>query len=208
MPREWDGIISKQINRRLSRPVARFLADHTRISPNQVTLSSFLVAVISGLAFYFSQPLFGGVLAQLCSILDGVDGDLAVLTNKASGFGGFLDSVLDRYGDITIIAGMSYHVLTVDRQNIVGTVIGFTAMAGSVLVSYSRARAKSDLGIVFDKGFAGYAGNRDMRLFLVMFGGILNQIFITLLLLAILTNLTVLMRIYITRKIARGKTRE
>lgn len=194
MPKEWDGIVSRYVNRKLSRPIAQFLARYSRISPNHVTFSSFLVAQISGLAFCFSQPILGGVLAQFSSILDGVDGDLAYLTNKVSLFGGFLDSILDRYGDIAILAGMTYHVFIMNGH-ITSIIIGIVALAGSLMVSYSSARARSDLGIVFNKGFVGYAASRDVRLFIVMLGGILNQIFVTLLVLALLTNLTVLMRI-------------
>ncbi|HDN05899.1 MAG TPA: nucleotidyl transferase, partial [Candidatus Bathyarchaeota archaeon] len=74
MPRTWDGIVSQHINRKFSRPLARFLASHTKASPNQVTVLSFAVAVLSGLAFFSFQPILGGILAQLSSILDGVDG--------------------------------------------------------------------------------------------------------------------------------------
>jgi len=200
VPRTWDGIVSQQINRKFSRPLARFLASHTRASPNQVTVLSFAVAVLSGLAFFSFQPILGGILAQLSSILDGVDGDLAFLTNKISTFGGFLDSVLDRYGDFLILGGMLYYTFTAKEFCTLNVLVGIAAIIGSLMVSYSRTRAESDLDLTFKEGFAGYAANRDVRLFIIMLGGILNQVFITLLILAVLTNLTVLTRIYNARK--------
>ncbi|RLI16563.1 hypothetical protein DRO41_01200 [Candidatus Bathyarchaeota archaeon] len=200
MPRTWDGIVSQQINRKFSRPLARFLASHTKASPNQVTVLSFAVAVLSGLAFFSFQPILGGILAQLSSILDGVDGDLAFLTNKISTFGGFLDSVLDRYGDSLILGGMLYYTFTAKEFFTLNVLVGIAAIIGSLMVSYSRTRAESDLDLTFKEGFAGYAANRDVRLFIIMLGGILNQVFITLLILAVLTNLTVLTRIYNARK--------
>ena len=200
MPRTWDGIVSQHINRKFSRPLARFLASHTRASPNQVTVLSFAVAVLSGLAFFSFQPILGGILAQLSSILDGVDGDLAFLTNKISTFGGFLDSVLDRYGDFLILGGMLYYTFTAKEFFTLNVLVGIAAIIGSLMVSYSRTRAESDLDLTFKEGFAGYAANRDVRLFIIMLGGILNQVFITLLILAVLTNLTVLTRIYNARK--------
>lgn len=200
MPRTWDGIVSQHINRKFSRPLARFLASHTRASPNQVTVLSFAVAVLSGLAFFSFQPILGGILAQLSSILDGVDGDLAFLTNKISTFGGFLDSVLDRYGDFLILGGMLYYTFTAKEFCTLNVLVGIAAIIGSLMVSYSRTRAESDLDLTFKEGFAGYAANRDVRLFIIMLGGILNQVFITLLILAVLTNLTVLTRIYNARK--------
>ena len=200
MPRTWDGIVSQHINRKFSRPLARFLANHTKASPNQVTVLSFAVAVLSGLAFFSFQPILGGILAQLSSILDGVDGDLAFLTNKISTFGGFLDSVLDRYGDFLILGGMLYYTFTAKEFCTLNVLVGIAAIIGSLMVSYSRTRAESDLDLTFKEGFAGYAANRDVRLFIIMLGGILNQVFITLLILAVLTNLTVLTRIYNARK--------
>ena len=200
MPRTWDGIVSQHINRKFSRPLARFLASHTKASPNQVTVLSFAVAVLSGLAFSSFQPILGGILAQLSSILDGVDGDLAFLTNKISTFGGFLDSVLDRYGDFLILGGMLYYTFTAKEFCTLNVLVGIAAIIGSLMVSYSRTRAESDLDLTFKEGFAGYAANRDVRLFIIMLGGILNQVFITLLILAVLTNLTVLTRIYNARK--------
>lgn len=200
MPRTWDGIVSQHINRKFSRPLARFLASHTKASPNQVTVLSFAVAVLSGLAFFSFQPILGGILAQLSSILDGVDGDLAFLTNKISTFGGFLDSVLDRYGDFLILGGMLYYTFTAKEFCTLNVLVGIAAIIGSLMVSYSRTRAESDLDLTFKEGFAGYAANRDVRLFIIMLGGILNQVFITLLILAVLTNLTVLTRIYNARK--------
>jgi len=200
VPRTWDGIVSQQINRKFSRPLARFLASHTKASPNQVTVLSFAVAVLSGLAFFSFQPILGGILAQLSSILDGVDGDLAFLTNKISTFGGFLDSVLDRYGDFLILGGMLYYTFTAKEFFTLNVLVGIAAIIGSLMVSYSRTRAESDLDLTFKEGFAGYAANRDVRLFIIMLGGILNQVFITLLILAVLTNLTVLTRIYNARK--------
>lgn len=139
MPREWDGLVSQHINRRLSRPIARFLARYPSISPNRVSILSFLVALISGLAFYLRYPFLGGILSQLTSILDGVGGDLAEITSRASPFGGFLDAMLDRYGDAIILTGMVCS-LSGEQDSAVVIFIGLAALFGSLLVSYSRAR--------------------------------------------------------------------
>jgi len=147
--------------------------------------------------------MIGGILAQLSSILDGVDGDLAVLTGKTSVFGGFLDSLLDRYSDAIILLGMSYAVLSTHGQTTENLLIVLGALFGSLLVSYSRARAESELKIIFKRGFSGYAANRDIRLFIVMLGGVLNQILASLLVLAVLTNLVVAKRLYDIAKSVR-----
>jgi len=164
-----------------------------------MTVLSFVVGIFSGAAFFFHQSIAGGVLAQIASILDGVDGDLAVLTGRVSTFGGFLDSVLDRYGDAAIIFGLAFdaYVSNVNLDHVL--VVSVAALFGSLMTSYSRAKAES-LNVVFKTGVSGYAANRDVRLFTIMIGGILNQTYITLVILAIITNLVVVKRMFDVRK--------
>jgi len=200
MPKNLDGIVSQYINRKFSRPIAGFLAKNPSITPNHVTVLSFLTALASGLAFCLFQPILGGILAQFSSILDGVDGDLATLTGRVSVFGGFLDALLDRYGDLAILACMTYYVHVHEIWKIMGVLVGIAALAGSLLVSYSRTLAEPYLGYFFNKGFVGYAANRDVRLFLVMIGGIFTAVFPTLVILAFLTNIVVLGRILHAKK--------
>lgn len=176
--------------------MARFLAKYPYITPNHVSILSFFAALTSGLAFYLFHPFLGGILSQVASVLDGVDGDLAELTCRVSPFGGFLDAMLDRYGDAAILTGMICFLIDSGGNDIVSIVAGLAALFGSLLVSYSRARAKSDLKLTFDGGFSGYAANRDVRLFIIMIGGLLNQILVTLAIIAFLTNLNVLARLW------------
>lgn len=153
----------------------------------------------SGILFYLNHCILGGLLAQAGSVLDGVDGDLAVFKKRTSKFGGFLDSILDRYADIAIIMGMLYKFIV--EGTFIGVFFGLAALFGSLMVSYSRARVYR--GVVF-KGFSGYAANRDVRLFIIMFGGLLNQVFYALILLAFLTNLVVVKRLYDLSRLRGG----
>ncbi len=103
----YDGYISKYANRKASEPAARLLAK-TRITPNQITWAAFGIALLSFISFVFGQNIIGGLLVQLSSIVDGIDGSLARLKGMTSAFGGFLDSVLDRYADILIVLGLTW----------------------------------------------------------------------------------------------------
>jgi len=161
---------------------------------------SFAIGGLSGISFFFYQPVLGGILAQLSSIFDGVDGDLAILTNKTSSFGGFLDSVLDRYSDVVILLGMSCSIL-IPFPSLEVLLIVFAALFGSLMISYSRTLIESNLKIVFRSGFSGYAANRDVRLFIIMICGILNQVFFALLILALITNIVIIKRIYDSKKL-------
>lgn len=195
----YDGYISKYINRKASEPMARLLA-RTRLTPNQATWGAFGIALLSCISFILGQNIIGGLLAQLSSIADGIDGSLARLKGMSSTFGGFLDSVLDRYADILIVLGLTLWSLSHESYPAIWIwLAGFLAVAGTICISYTRARIASEHRHLFDKGFASLA-SRDIRLFLIMLGGITGQAFFSLIVIAVLTNLVVFYRlIYIHR---------
>ena len=188
----YDGYISKYINRKVSEPMARLLA-RTRLTPNQTSWGAFGIAVLSFVSFIFGQNIIGGLLAQLSSIVDGVDGSLARLKGMSSAFGGFLDSVLDRYADILIVLGLTLWSLSHETYPGIW-LVGFLAIAGTICVSYTRARIGPDHRHIFDNGLKSLA-SRDIRLFLIMLGGLTGQAYFCLIGLAILTNLVVFYRL-------------
>ena len=128
----YDGFVSRHLNRRVSRPIARALT-HTPLTPNQVSVISLGVALGSFLSFVFGYYIAGALLAQASSIVDGVDGDLARAKKMTSAFGGFFDAILDRYADAVILLGLTIWAADGagdDLQVYVWTV-GFLAMAAS-----------------------------------------------------------------------------
>ena len=188
----YDGYVSKYINRKLSNPLARFLA-RTRITPNQVSWSALGIALLAFISFVFSQNIIGGILAQVSSIVDGADGSLARLKGMSSTFGGFLDSILDRYADILIVLGLT--LWSVFNEAYPGIwLAGFLAIAGTFCVSYTRSRIDAEYRHLFDKGLKSLA-SRDIRLFLIMLGGVSGQGYICLITIAVLTNMVVIYRL-------------
>ncbi len=197
----YDGYISKYVNRKASEPVARLMAK-TKITPNQMTWATFGVALLSFVSFIFGQNIIGGILVQLSSIVDGIDGSLARMKGMVSPFGGFLDSVLDRYADILILLGLTLWSLSHETYPGIW-LAGFLAIAGTICVSYTRARISSEHRHLFDKGFKSLA-SRDIRLFLIMLGGITGQAYFCLIIIAALTNLVVFYRlIYVYRYLVK-----
>jgi len=200
----YDGYISKYINRKASEPMARLLAK-TRLTPNQTTWGAFGIALLSFISFILGQNIIGGLLAQLSSIADGVDGSLARLKGMSSTFGGFLDSVLDRYADILIVLGLTLWSLSHETYPGIW-LVAFLAIAGTICVSYTRARIDPEHRHMFDNGLKSLA-SRDIRLFLIMLGGITGQAYFCLIALAVLTNLVVFYRlIYIYRYLGQETT--
>ncbi len=200
----YDGFISKHINRKLSEPIARMLA-RTRLTPNQATWGAFGIAALSFASFVMGYNILGGILAQLSSIADGIDGSLARLKGMSSAFGSFLDSVLDRYADALIVLGMTLWALSHEGYPLVW-LVGFLAIVGTLSVSYTRARIDPEHRLIFDRGLPSIA-SRDIRLFLIMLGGISGQVYFCLLAIAILTNLVVFYRLGYSRRCLSSETR-
>lgn len=200
----YDGFISKHINRKLSEPIARMLA-RTRLTPNQATWGAFAIAALSFASFVMGYNILGGILAQLSSIADGIDGSLARLKGMSSAFGSFLDSVLDRYADALIVLGMTLWALSHEGYPLVW-LVGFLAIVGTLSVSYTRARVDPEHRLIFDRGLPSIA-SRDIRLFLIMLGGISGQVYFCLLAIAILTNLVVFYRLGYSRRCLSSETR-
>ena len=153
--------------------------------------------------FAAGQPIGAGLLAQACSIVDGVDGDLARAKGMASRFGGFLDAVLDRYTDALILLGLTIWAASV-TDGVLPWAAGFAALSGSFIVTYTRARIEESRRTMFDRGLSSLA-SRDVRLLLVMIGALAGQGTATLLALAALTNAIVVVRLFAARSALRDE---
>ena len=188
----YDGYISKHLNRKASEPIAQLLAK-TKITPNQVTWAAFGIALLSFISFIFSLNIIGGLLAQVSSIVDGIDGSLARRKGMTSTLGGFLDSVLDRYADVLIVLGLTLWSLSHETYPGIW-LAGFLAMAGTLCISYTRARISANYRPLFAQGLKSLA-SRDIRLFLIMLGAVTGQAYFCLIVIAALTNLTVFYRL-------------
>ncbi len=188
----YDGYISKHVNRKMSEPMARLLAK-TKVTPNQMTWAAFGIALLSFISFVLGYNIIAGVLVQLSSIVDGIDGSLARLKGRTSEFGGFLDSVLDRYADILIVLGLTLWSLSHETYSGIW-LVGLLAITGITCISYTRARISPNHRHLFDKGFKSLA-SRDIRLFLIMLGAVIGQAYFCLIVIAVLTNVVVFYRL-------------
>ncbi len=190
----YDGYISRHINRKMSEPMAHLLAK-TKVTPNQMTWAAFGIALLSFISFVLGHNIIAGLLVQLSSIVDGIDGSLARLKGMTSEFGGFLDSVLDRYADILIVLGLTLWSLSHETYSYSGIwLAGLLAVTGTICISYSRARIGPNHRHLFSKGLKSLA-SRDIRLFLMMLGAVIGQAYFCLILIAVLTNAVVFYRL-------------
>ncbi|MBE9593671.1 MAG: CDP-alcohol phosphatidyltransferase family protein, partial [Proteobacteria bacterium] len=133
-----DGPISRYLNRPISTRITRYLL-RTDITPNHVSFFSFILAMLGAFLFFsggYINLVIGGILAQLASIIDGCDGEIARLKFQVTEFGGWFDAVLDRYADAFLLFGLTYYVYFTDRNFLV-LFIGFLAIIGTFMNSYT-----------------------------------------------------------------------
>ena len=131
------------------------------------------------------------MLAGLCDLFDG---SLARASGQVTAFGAFLDSVIDRYSDLVVLLGIV--VLFARTPNARGALVAMAGLVGSVMVSYTKARAES-IGIECNVGFM----ERPERMICLIAGALLDLLEPSLWVLAVLANVTALQRIVFTRRI-------
>ncbi len=200
--KQKDGPISRYINRLASRFISRYLL-RTSITPNQISFISFCLSAFASLLFIaggYKWLLAGGVLAQLSSIIDGCDGEIARLKYQESNFGGWFDAILDRYGDALLAFGLTWHCYSIDNGSFV-LLLGFVALIGSFMISYSIERHDSLEHKYHIRLRDLLPVSRDVRIFFVFLGTLFNQPLLILVTLALLTNLKIFTRIYYYYKV-------
>ncbi len=166
-----DGPVARTLNRPVSLWMTRRLVG-TSLSPNAITLLSFLISVCAAGFFCLRQTwalVLGGLMAQFASILDGCDGEVARLTYRESEFGRWLDAVLDRYADAFLIGGMTVFTLRAG-EGWVALAAGFFALIGSFGVSYTADKYDGLMARRLER--ARFRVGRDVRIFILFLGAV------------------------------------
>ncbi|MFQ5650972.1 MAG: CDP-alcohol phosphatidyltransferase family protein [bacterium] len=201
-----DGPVSKQLNRKISARISALLSS-LKVTPNHLTVFSFVVAAISAFCFFQATPLWimvGGVLAQISSILDGCDGEIARLKFQHSFFGAWLDRVLDRYADGLILLGMSYAVWH-HSSNPMVWLVGGLALMGTFMNSYTAVAYDKLLARRAAKRKFTFRMGRDVRLFAIFVGAVFNQLWAILVGLMLITNFESIRRLFALRHVPPGR---
>ena len=160
------------------------------VSPNSISIAGLVITVLAALAFTAGYIRLGGVLILLGGLCDTFDGVIARSAGKATRYGAFFDSVIDRYSELIMFFGIAAHFVLI--EDYLTSIVIFLAMCGSIMVSYSRARAES-LGFTAKIRIM----QRAERIVLLGFGALIHitALKIAIWLVAILANLTALQRI-------------
>ena len=175
------------------------LASRLNVNPNIVTVISPFLAILSAYFFANGNLLGGALFILLSGFLDVVDGAVARYHDRASPFGAFLDSTMDRFADAIIFIGIIF-------GGYCNWFVGVLAIHSAITVSYVRARAESQ-GVECNIGIA----ERAVRMIILMLGAVLTAIFHSnviftyfIYLLVILSYITVGQRILYVWKVLNG----
>ena len=171
------------------------------ITPIMMTMLGLIGNTVG--AFYLARGnmLVGGIWVALMTPIDALDGTMARLRGESSDWGAYVDSVSDRYSELIIFGGLLYYFLV--KGEVLGGLLTFAAAAGSVLVSYVKARAEG-LGYEAKVGLL----TRAERYLVLAPSLIFNELYIGLGLIAIFANITALQRIWHVRKYARAQIKK
>lgn len=175
-------------------PAGAFL-NKLGIHPNTMTLLGLAGHLGAAILIAFGEIRWGGVVVLLTAPVDALDGTMARLRGKPSRFGGFLDSVVDRYAELILLGGLL--VYYTQRTEWLPIVLVYVAAAGSIMVSYTKARAEG-LGFKVNVGLL----TRVERYIVIVPCLIFNIPLIMLWILAIFTNITAIQRIITVRRIS------
>jgi CDP-diacylglycerol--glycerol-3-phosphate 3-phosphatidyltransferase len=196
---EAIGAGGKRIIDAMVRGLAR-----SHINPNVLTFMGLLMNIGCGVLFGYGMFFKAGLLMILANIFDMFDGQVARLRGRVTRFGAFFDSVIDRYSDIIVFVGiMVFYARSTRAHSTLLVALTGLALVGSVMISYSRARAES-LDIACKVGFL----ERPERVVLLIIASLtevgpltspfLHKMPQVLWVLAVLSHWTVVHRIYHT----------
>ncbi len=177
-----DGAVATRLNRAVSQRFVTplLLGVFPSITPNQVTIAAFAVALAAAAALAVHAPVVAAVLVTAASVLDGSDGEIARLAHRSSRFGSYFDAVLDRASDGLLFTGAAIYLATSgDLAGHLGSVqvpvviaVAGLALVGHLLVSYTTAKAAVDLGHRYHGVLLAGGRGRDLRLLILTLGAL------------------------------------
>jgi CDP-diacylglycerol--glycerol-3-phosphate 3-phosphatidyltransferase len=189
MPTTFTGAIGALFMFPLRAIIA--LCVRLRIHPNLLTLAGVLINVWAAWDLALNRFLAAGFVIILANMFDFIDGKVASASGTISKFGGFWDSVMDRFSDITLFIGLIY--LYAHRGRVGYVMITALAMMFSIMTSYTRARAES----IIERCKVGFM-ERPERIVLFMIGAFTNRMAAVMWVILVLSIVTVADRIYYT----------
>jgi CDP-diacylglycerol---glycerol-3-phosphate 3-phosphatidyltransferase len=168
----------------------------SKINPNVLTFIGLLINMVAAAFLAVGSFRIAGGIIIFAGVFDMVDGRVARETNQVTRFGGFFDSVLDRYSDLGLLVGLLVYYGTINRPSYV--VLTSVVMTASVMISYTRTRAEN----IIPQCKVGFL-ERPERVVLLIIGALFDRMAPVLWVIAVLGNLTVIHRMIFTYQEAK-----
>ena len=175
---------------KIIRLIVRGLA-LSKINPNVLTFVGLVINMVAATFLAVGSFRIAGLVIIFAGLFDMVDGRVARETNQVTRFGGFFDSVLDRYSDLGLLVGLLVYYGTINRPSYV--VLTSVVMTASVMISYARTRAEN----IIPQCKVGFL-ERPERVVLLIIGALFDRMAPVLWVIAVLGNLTVIHRMIFT----------
>lgn len=189
--RKLDPLIMRIFN-----PIGPFF-ERFKIKPNHLTIAGFFLTFFGAYYISVGKLRTGIIIVIFTWLFDVIDGALAKYSNHITKFGGFFDSVMDRYTEGMVFIAFCYYYSNIGNRDMV--IITAISMLGAMVVPYARARAEKEI-----KNCSIGIGDRLTRLVLIAFFTLLNNPEIGIILVLVLSHFTVVQRIVYTRKVLKG----
>jgi CDP-L-myo-inositol myo-inositolphosphotransferase len=151
--------------------------------------------------------LSGAVLAQIASIIDGCDGEIARLKYQSTAFGGWFDAVLDRYADAFLLFGLTCHIYFLN-DSFLYIIVGFFALIGTFMNSYTADKYDTLMKKRLGPKDHYFRIGRDVRILIIFLGALINQILLVLFIIGVLTNVENIRRVLILSKDEQNRMRK
>jgi CDP-diacylglycerol--glycerol-3-phosphate 3-phosphatidyltransferase len=183
-------MMPRSLPRQVTGPVVFVLA-RVGVTPNMLTVAQLLGGIGAAVLIANGELRWGGVAMLAAAALDAFDGTLARTTGRVTRFGGVFDSTVDRLFEGVILGGLLYYYLDLGLRT--ESMLVFVTAVGSMSVSYVRARAEVERVQLYDGLFT-----RAVRIVVLAAGLVTGEVTIVLWVLAVMTVLTTLQRLFIT----------
>jgi len=162
-----------------------------KIHPNALTFIGLMINIYAAVLLARGRFLSAGLVIIGAGIFDMVDGRVARATGQVTRFGGFFDSVMDRYSDLALLMGLLVYYANIGRNFYV--VLTAVVMTASVMISYTRSRSENAIPSC-KVGFL----ERPERIVLLIIGALFDRMASVLWVIAVIGNITVIHRIWHT----------
>ncbi len=182
--------VPRALPSQVTGPVVAVLA-RLGVTPNMLTIAQLLGGIAAAVLIAEGELVWGGVAVLAAAALDAFDGTLARTTGRVTRFGGVLDSTIDRLFEAVVLGGLLWYSLELGLRD--ESMLVFVAAIGSLSVSYVRARAEVERIKLYDGLFT-----RAVRIIVLAAGLIVGEVVIVLWILAVMTALTTLQRLFVT----------